>query len=143
MATIDTPFTAPNKSFETDGKAHKANLKAIEDFAFSIYTSLIPVGAVLPYAGATPPTGWLLCNGAAVSRTTYATLYQIIGTAYGSGDGTTTFNLPSFASSSATTMRVPGGAGVGFALGTTSGNALSNAATSQGAVVAVNFIIKT
>ena len=42
----------------------------------------------------TPPSGWLECNGAAVSRATYSTLFVAIGTTFGSGDGTTTFNLP-------------------------------------------------
>jgi microcystin-dependent protein len=46
------------------------------------------------YAGATPPTGWLACDGAAVSRSTYAALFALIGTTYGAGDGSTTFNLP-------------------------------------------------
>jgi len=53
-----------------------------------------PVGAVLEFAGAAAPTGWLLCNGAAISRTTYAALYVMIGTAFGVGDGSTTFNVP-------------------------------------------------
>ena len=47
-------------------------------------------------AGSTIPDGWLLCNGAAVSRTTYAKLFAAIGTRYGSGNGSTTFNLPDF-----------------------------------------------
>lgn len=47
-------------------------------------------------AGSTIPDGWLLCNGAAVSRTTYAELFAAIGTRYGSGNGSTTFNLPNF-----------------------------------------------
>lgn len=53
-----------------------------------------PVGAIIPYGGSTAPAGWLLCNGAAVSRTTYSDLFAVIGTKYGAGDGTTTFNLP-------------------------------------------------
>lgn len=53
-----------------------------------------PVGAVTPFAGTTEPTGWLLCYGQAVSRTTYKALFDLIGTTYGSGDGSTTFNLP-------------------------------------------------
>lgn len=53
-----------------------------------------PAGAILPYAGSSAPAGWLLCNGQAVSRTTYATLFGISGTAYGSGNGSTTFNVP-------------------------------------------------
>ncbi len=53
-----------------------------------------PAGTILSFAGATSPTGYLVCDGSAVSRTTYATLYAVIGNAWGSGDGTTTFNLP-------------------------------------------------
>lgn len=53
-----------------------------------------PIGGMIPYAGATAPTGWLLCYGQAVSRTAYAALFATIGTAYGTGDGTTTFNIP-------------------------------------------------
>ena len=53
-----------------------------------------PTGAVLPFAGASAPTGWLLCFGQAVSRTTYAALFGVIGTSHGTGDGSTTFNLP-------------------------------------------------
>ena len=52
------------------------------------------VGAVVAFAGSTSPDGWLLCDGSAVSRTTYAALFAVIGTTYGSGDGSTTFNLP-------------------------------------------------
>ena len=54
----------------------------------------VPIGSVTPFAGQSAPSGWLLCNGAAVSRTTYAALYAIIGTTYGSGNGSSTFNLP-------------------------------------------------
>ena len=51
-------------------------------------------GIVKAYAGTTAPNGWLFCDGSAVNRTTYAALFAIIGTTYGSGNGTTTFNLP-------------------------------------------------
>ena len=51
-------------------------------------------GLVSPYAGSTAPTGWLICDGSAVSRTTYADLYAVIADTYGEGDGSTTFNLP-------------------------------------------------
>lgn len=56
--------------------------------------SAFPVGMIVDYAGATPPVGWLLCYGQAISRTDYAALFTAIGTAYGAGDGTTTFLLP-------------------------------------------------
>ncbi len=51
-------------------------------------------GQVVAYAGSSAPTGWLLCYGQAVSRTTYADLFAIVGTSYGAGDGSTTFNVP-------------------------------------------------
>lgn len=53
-----------------------------------------PSGIVLPFAGSTSPVGWLLCFGQEVSRSDYASLFSILGTTYGSGNGTTTFNLP-------------------------------------------------
>lgn len=53
-----------------------------------------PIGIQLPYVNATPPTGWLICDGSAISRTTYPDLFAVIGTSYGVGDGSTTFNLP-------------------------------------------------
>jgi len=54
----------------------------------------LPAGAVQLFAMTTPPTGWVECNGGAVSRTTYADLFAAIGTTWGSGDGSTTFNVP-------------------------------------------------
>ena len=53
-----------------------------------------PTGVVFPYAGSSAPSGFLLCDGSAVSRTTYADLFTAISTAFGVGDGSTTFNLP-------------------------------------------------
>lgn len=58
------------------------------------YIMPIPTGALFPFAGSSAPTGFLLCAGQAVSRSTYAALFAVIGTAYGSGDGSTTFNVP-------------------------------------------------
>jgi microcystin-dependent protein len=54
----------------------------------------LPPGVIIPYAGATSPDQWLLCDGSEISRTTYASLFSIIGTLYGIGDGSNTFNLP-------------------------------------------------
>jgi microcystin-dependent protein len=54
----------------------------------------VPTGAVMPYAGSSAPTGWLLADGSAVSRTTFTALFTAIGTTYGAGDGSTSFNLP-------------------------------------------------
>ena len=62
--------------------------------AMQLYDGIVPPGAVIPYAGSSAPDGWLLCDGSAVSRTTYANLYAAIGTAFGAGNGSTTFTLP-------------------------------------------------
>jgi len=53
-----------------------------------------PAGIIMPYAGSSQPAGYLFCNGQAVSRSTYSTLFSLIGTTYGVGNGSTTFNLP-------------------------------------------------
>lgn len=98
--------------------------------------SLLPAGSMQMYAGAvtqsasagvvttTAPSGWLLSNGNAVSRTTYSALFTAIGTTYGTGDGSTTFNLPMMAG------RLPMGSGTGVGLnssgtGVTSGTAMT------------------
>lgn len=52
------------------------------------------VGTVKAFGGSTAPDGWLFCDGSQISRTTYAALFAVIGTTYGAGDGSTTFNLP-------------------------------------------------
>jgi microcystin-dependent protein len=57
-------------------------------------TSDGPVGSIMAFAGVTAPAGWILCDGSAVSRTTYANLFSVIGNAWGNGDGVNTFNLP-------------------------------------------------
>jgi len=72
----------------------------------------MPVGAVIPSAPVAAPAGWLLCDGSAISRTTYARLYAALGVVYGAGDGVTTFNLPDLRG------RTPIGAGAGPSLTT-------------------------
>lgn len=58
------------------------------------YQDANPLGIIIAYGGTTAPTGWLMCDGTAYSRTEYADLFAVIGTAFGSGDGSTTFNMP-------------------------------------------------
>jgi len=65
-----------------------ANLTGIEGTA---------TGTIVPWSSASVPTGFLECDGAAVSRSTYSALYAIVGTTYGAGDGASTFNLPNLA----------------------------------------------
>lgn len=67
-------------------------------------TPEVPTGVLYPYAGSSAPSGYVLCDGSAISRTTYAELFAVLGTAYGSGDGSTTFNVPDLRG------RVPAGA---------------------------------
>jgi len=76
-------------------------------------------GFIQMYGAASAPTGWLLCNGAAVSRSTYATLFALIGTTYGAGDGSSTFNVPDMRD------KFPVGSGSTYALNATGGSANS------------------
>lgn len=67
----------------------------IDGFAINgISAFLLPTGSILPYAGSSAPTGFLLCYGQEISRTTYGDLFTAIGTTYGVGDGSSTFALP-------------------------------------------------
>jgi microcystin-dependent protein len=69
-------------------------LNAVTNFITTVTPSPVPPGVMTPYGGSSAPSGWLLCDGSAVSRTTYADLYAAISTTFGVGDGSTTFNLP-------------------------------------------------
>jgi microcystin-dependent protein len=80
-----------------------------------------PTGGIMMWGTGTAPTGWLLCAGAAVSRSTYAALFAVIGTTFGVGDGSTTFNVPNY------TNRMPYGATVG----TTGGSATTTLITAN------------
>lgn len=77
-------------------------------------SSWVPPGVVWEYVGSAPPTGWLFCDGTAVSRVQYPDLFRVIGVQYGAGDGNTTFNLPNR----------KGKVGVGLDVGQTEFNAL-------------------
>tara|TARA_B100001093_G_C26711790_1_gene963751 strand:- start:435 stop:1226 length:792 start_codon:yes stop_codon:yes gene_type:complete len=71
-----------------DGAVTSAKLNA------SAISTLMPTASLMPFAGSSAPTGYLLCDGAAISRSTYSTLFGIVGTTYGVGDGSSTFNIP-------------------------------------------------
>ena len=90
--------------------AIQTQLNTLTSSIASILT--VPTGVISPYAGldSNIPTGYLLCNGQAVSRTTYATLFGVVSTVYGVGDNSTTFNLPDLRG------RTPIGAGTGTGL---------------------------
>jgi microcystin-dependent protein len=104
MAAIDTLIGSrallASPTFTGDPKAPTPlstdNDTSIATTAFvqAVVSALVPAGTMVKTAATSAPTGWLLANGAAVSRTTYATLFANIGTTYGAGDGSTTFNLP-------------------------------------------------
>lgn len=70
------------------------NAVTLAKLATAVANALCPAGTITAYGGSAAPSGWLLCDGSNVSRTTYADLFAILGTSYGSGDGTTTFGLP-------------------------------------------------
>ena len=99
MRAFRFPVTAPQR---WDGNWLLRVLGDLERWLVEIVAGLtkleartLNVGEVRLWATSTPPRGWLACDGTAVSRTTYATLFGVVGTTFGTGDGSTTFNLPS------------------------------------------------
>lgn len=121
----DNPNWVQNSSYSTVADAVNNIWLALCDiynYAASIESTIlaaavVPTGAVMPWAGtgAIAPTGWAFCEGGAISRTTYATLFAVVGTSYGIGDGITTFNLPDLQ------QRIPVGRGsdsAGYSLST-------------------------
>lgn len=74
-------------------KINRINIKG-EVYDIEAYKNPVPTGSVIPFAGETPPEGFLLCNGQEVSRITYARLFNVIKEKFGAGDGVTTFQVP-------------------------------------------------
>lgn len=89
-------------------------------------SNIIPAGVIQMWPTTSAPTGFLLCAGAAVSRTTYATLFGVIGTTFGAGDGSTTFNLPNY------TNRMPYGTTIGSTGGSADAIVVSHTHTFSG-----------
>lgn len=85
-----SPYAGYSSGFAFDAGAE---VMLTNDAYTTAYISC-PPGIIVTYGVTPAPLGWLLCNGNAVSRTTYAVLFAIVGTTYGSGDGETTFNVP-------------------------------------------------
>lgn len=95
-ADLDSPAFVNNPTAPTqpssDDSTKLATTAFVQDAVGALVT--IPSGLITPFAGTTAPSGWFLCYGQAVSRTDYANLFTVVGTVYGIGDGSTTFNLP-------------------------------------------------
>jgi len=93
---IETSYLDTDTTLAANSDVKIPSQKAVKTYvdATGGQTYLVPTGGILPYGGSSAPSNFLLCNGAAVSRATYATLLGVIGTTFGTGDGSTTFNVP-------------------------------------------------
>jgi len=91
-ATDTDPPTNPFWTIDNVVSPQSAILAALSQYEATL--GGVPVGVQMAYGGTTAPAGWLLCYGQAVSRTAYAPLFAAIGTAYGNGDGSSSFNVP-------------------------------------------------
>lgn len=109
-----TPDSANDFLIEYDASA--GDVKKVHPAKFSV-----PTGTLLDFAGTAAPTGFLGCDGSAVSRTTYSSLFAVIGTTWGIGDGSTTFNLPDFRRRTAVGSGGTGTATLGNSVGNTGG----------------------
>jgi microcystin-dependent protein len=116
VISVTSPVTNTGTSTSAEIGIDTASLISIINSSGS--GGFVPVGAILPFGSLTAPTGWVSCNGQAVNRTgTYAALFAVIGTTYGAGNTTTTFNLPNLKT------KVP----VGYDSTVTAFNTLGNA----------------
>jgi microcystin-dependent protein len=82
---------------QTDAYAPLASNLALQSAIQGAQTApvpIVPAGSIIAWSGSSAPSGWVLCDGTAISRTTYAALFAVAGTSYGVGDGSTTFNVP-------------------------------------------------
>lgn len=137
LAVASTDYTRYDQAVRVDGtNTPTANLPmggfkhtnvaiatASTDYArYDQALALIPTGTIWQYAATSAPTGWLTCDGTAVSRATYATLFALVATTYGVGDGSTTFNLPDLQ------RRTPIGKGAADSLGNSDGVAAGSRA---------------
>lgn len=93
--------------------------------------NLLPPGTVIMYTGSTAPDGWLLADGSQVSRTTYAALFAVIGTTFGAGNVSTTFNLPDFRRRVAVGAGGTATAALGNAVGSAGGTESTMLTTAQ------------
>lgn len=87
---INKSFINENPDVAAQNKVSAADMNEIKN----VVNNNTPAGSIILYGGTSVPTGWLICDGSAVSRTTYSSLFTAIGTTYGAGNGSTTFNLP-------------------------------------------------
>lgn len=103
--STNTPITATRlNNIENGIKGNEESIEDLSDSLSTVATSgsyndltdkpTTPSGLISVFAGSVAPDGWLICDGSEISRTTYANLFAVIGTTYGSGDDSTTFNLP-------------------------------------------------
>jgi len=119
--SISGVMTAPTAAAGT-------NTTQIATTAF-VLSNGAPTGGLIMWGTGTAPSGWLLCTGTAVSRTTYAALFAVIGTTFGVGDGSTTFNLPNY------TNRMPYGTTLAATGGSADAVVVSHTHTATSAVV--------
>lgn len=119
------PFNASTGSIGVTGDVAVGGNLAVTGTVTGSAFFFMPPGVVLEYAGASAPTGYLACDGTAVSRATYAALFAAIGTSYGAGDGSTTFNVPDRRDKTGV------GAGSSYVRGATGGSTTTGAAGSH------------
>jgi microcystin-dependent protein len=123
--TTHTGAVALNGGGTSTTPANGDNSTKIATTAFVTQNSVL-TGALIMWPTASAPSGYLLCNGSAVSRTTYTALFAVVGTTFGAGDGSTTFNLPNYAD------RMPIGAGtIAASIGASGGSATTTLSTSN------------
>lgn len=122
-AAVEDVGTDPGNVVQLD---EEGKLPAVDGSALTGLDPGVAPGTILAFGGTTPPGGYLECDGATLSRTTYSTLFSAIGTAFGAGDGSTTFNLPDLRGEFVRGWDHGRGVDAGRALGSAQTDALQN-----------------
>ena len=96
QTNINNLNTTLNSKIDSTKNELQNSIKSLDTELDNLALTLVPTGAMFPFAGQSAPSGYLFCNGQQVSRTKYSRLFNVIGTLYGNGDGIDTFNLPDY-----------------------------------------------
>jgi len=123
LANFQAIAAVVNGGLDDSNISPTANIQASKIAGLPTSSGGVPIGTILAFGGVTPPSGFLACDGTAISRSTYSQLFAVIGTAYGNGDGGTTFNLPDGAGRDLVGYAASGGHADVSALGNNEGTA--------------------
>jgi microcystin-dependent protein len=134
LTSLLNPFSSTLQGAAPASGGGTANFLRADGTWTTPVSASVPTGAVMAFASITPPAGWVNCDGSAINRTTFAALFAVIGTTYGAGNGSTTFNVPDMRGRTAAGYDLANSSGrlTGALTGGVSASAIGNTGGEQG-----------